>query len=101
MRTHFVGVGIVAAYLTVADPAVALDGRRGITQYAQTRYEDHDGIAHNLVNALGQTPDGYLWVGSQEGLTRYDATTFRLFDPRNSPRLPANTISALAVDHKG
>src|SRR3982751_5275569 len=92
---------VVAFHVVAAHEAFALDGHRGMTQYAQTRYEAHDGIAHNLVNALAQTPDGYLWAGSEEGLTRYDGTTFRIFDRRNTPGLPANTISALAVDRTG
>jgi ligand-binding sensor domain-containing protein/signal transduction histidine kinase len=91
----------VAVSAVAAHEAFALDGHRGMTQYAQTRYEAHDGIAHNLVNSIVQTPDGYLWGGSEEGLTRYDGTTFRIFDRRNTPAIPTNTITALAVDSAG
>ena len=91
----------VILQLAVAHSAHALDGHRGITQYAQTRFEAHDGIAHNLVNSLAQTPDGYLWAGSEEGLTRYDGVTFTTYDHRKTEGIPTNTFSALAVDRGG
>jgi len=84
MRALLVWVGVAVPVITTRD-AHALDSHRGITQYAQTRYEAHDGLAHNLVNSLAQTPDGYLWAGSEEGLTRYDGETFTSFDHRNDP----------------
>jgi ligand-binding sensor domain-containing protein/signal transduction histidine kinase len=94
--------GTAAAILVMATQyAHALDSHRGITQYPQTRYEAHDGLAHNLVNSLAQTPDGYLWAGSEEGLTRYDGATFTTFDHRKTEGIPANTFSALAVDPAG
>jgi ligand-binding sensor domain-containing protein/signal transduction histidine kinase len=92
-----------AAALPIAasQQALALDSHRGITQYPQTRYEAHDGLAHNLVNSLVQTPDGYLWAGSEEGLTRFDGATFTTYDHRKTEGIPANTFSALAVDAAG
>ena len=98
--TLVLGVG-AAALLGTAPLAYALDSHRGITQYAQTRYEAHDGLAHNLVNSLTQTPDGYLWAGSEEGLNRYDGATFTIFDHRKTFGIPTNTFSALAVDPAG
>ena len=89
------------AVLLAAAPAYALDSHRGITQYAQTRYEAHDGLAHNLVNSFAQTPDGYLWAGSEEGLNRYDGATFTIFDHRKTDGIPSNTFTALAVDPAG
>ncbi|HSR96197.1 MAG TPA: two-component regulator propeller domain-containing protein, partial [Kofleriaceae bacterium] len=72
-----------------------------MTQYPQTRYEAHDGLAHNLVSSLAQTPDGYLWAGSEEGLTRYDGATFTTYDHRKTEGIPTNTFAGLAVDPAG
>jgi len=82
-------------------PAYALDSHRGITQYAQTRFEAQDGLAHNLVNSMAQTPDGYLWAGSEEGVNRYDGFAFKVFDHRNTDAIPSNAFFALAVDRAG
>jgi ligand-binding sensor domain-containing protein/signal transduction histidine kinase len=100
MRTVLVCGGI-AIHLAAAHDAFALDGHRGISQYAQTRFEAHDGLAHNLVNSLAQTGDGHLWAGSEEGLNRYDGATFTAFDHRKTEGIPTNTFSALAVDLDG
>jgi len=97
----FVVWAAAALPLAASQRAHALDSHRGITQYPQTRYEAHDGLAHNLVNCLAQTPDGYLWAGSEEGLTRYDGATFTTYDHRKTEGIPANTFSALAVDPAG
>jgi ligand-binding sensor domain-containing protein/signal transduction histidine kinase len=97
----FVVCSAIAAQLAVAPVAHALDGHRGISQYAQTRFEAQHGLAHNLVNSIAQTPDGYLWAGSEEGLNRYDGVSFTTFDHRKTEGIPSNTFSALAVDHGG
>lgn len=85
------------AWLAMSQDALALDSHRGITQYAQTRFEAHDGLAHNLVNSMVQTPDGYLWAGSEEGLNRYDGVTFTTFDHRKTDGIPTNTFTVLAL----
>src|SRR3954471_8758483 len=100
MRAILVSVAVIV-HLTAARESHALDNHRSITQYAQTRFEAPNGLAHNLVNSLAQTSDGYLWAGSEEGLNRYDGVTFTTFDHRKTPGIPSNTISALAVDHRG
>jgi ligand-binding sensor domain-containing protein len=38
-----------------------------------------DGLPQNAVQALAQTPDGYLWIGTNGGLVRFDGSKFRLF----------------------
>src|ERR1041384_6370240 len=90
----------LAIQITAARDAVALDGNRGITQYAQTHFDVHDGMAHNLANSLAQTPDGYLWAGSEAGLTRYDGASFTHFDSTREG-IPANPVAALVVDRGG
>src|SRR3954467_15588531 len=100
MRAILVSVAVIV-HLTAARETHALDNHRSITQYAQTRFEARDGLAHNLVNSLAQTSDGYLWAGSEEGLTRYDGATFTSFDHRTTEGIPANTFTALTVDPQG
>lgn len=39
-----------------------------------------DGLPQNTITALAQTPDGYLWIGSQEGVARFNGATFLTFD---------------------
>jgi ligand-binding sensor domain-containing protein len=91
----------VVIQLAAMQDAFALDGHRGIAQYAQTHYESRDGLPHALASSMAQTPDGYLWTTSEEGLTRYDGATFTTFDHRNTAGIPDNYFTAVAVDPAG
>ena len=51
--------------------------------------------------AMAQTPDGYLWVGTLEGLVRFDGVKFSVFDQSNLPLLPSRSVTKLHVDRKG
>jgi ligand-binding sensor domain-containing protein len=99
VRACVVGIGI-AIQLGAAGHALALDGHRRITQYAQTHFAVHDGMPHSLANAIAQTGDGYLWTTSQEGLSRFDGASFTTYDHRTEG-IPLNQFTALAVDRNG
>src|SRR5438874_1346340 len=47
------------------------------------------------------TGNGYLWLGTEEGLVRFDGVRFVVFDKRNTPALKSNTITALWEDREG
>jgi len=53
------------------------------------------------VYAIAQTPDGYLWIGAEKGLIRFDGFSFRLFQPNGSMASPAGPVLGLAVDAEG
>jgi ligand-binding sensor domain-containing protein len=100
MRRWLVCLG-VALLLSAARDAHALDRHRRVTQYAQTHFAARDGMPHGFSVALAQTSDGYLWSASQEGLSRFDGTSFTTYDHRKTEGVPANTFTALAVDSAG
>ena len=57
---------------------------------ATTLWQIEQGLPQNTVNAVAQTPDGYLWLGTAEGLVRFDGVRFVVFDRRNTPAIPNN-----------
>lgn len=61
---------------------------------------DH-GLPSSSVTAIAQTPDGYLWVGTYNGLVRLDGVRFVTFDPSNTPELQHARIRHLDVDAAG
>src|SRR5580765_7215419 len=63
------------------------------------RYED--GLPSDAVIAITQTPDGYLWVGTNAGLARFDGVRFAVFDRRSTPELPSDQCGPLLVDGSG
>jgi ligand-binding sensor domain-containing protein/two-component sensor histidine kinase len=76
-----------------------LDPSRELVQYAHRAWTKRDGLPQNTVEAIAQTPDGYLWFGTVEGLARFDGSSFRIYNTRNTPQLKLNYISALFVAH--
>src|SRR5262245_34452065 len=100
MRAWAVSFAIAIQLWTVGN-ALALDGHRRITQYAQTHFAAHDGMPHSLGNAIAQTGDGYLWTTSQEGLSRFDGASFTTYDHRTTQGIPIDQFTALAVDRHG
>ncbi|MCG3194692.1 MAG: Sensor histidine kinase RcsC [Thermoanaerobaculia bacterium] len=72
----------------------ALEPGQKLDQYILTSWRRADLAAY----AMAQTPDGYLWIGGVDGLTRFDGVRFTVFTRRNTGlALPSNFISALAV----
>ena len=60
-----------------------------------------DGLPQNSVKDIAQTPDGYVWVATQEGLARFDGVRFTVFNTRTSPGLVSDNIHQLVVDAAG
>ncbi|MGH8024878.1 MAG: ligand-binding sensor domain-containing protein, partial [Limisphaerales bacterium] len=60
-----------------------------------------NGLPDNSVTAIAQTPDGYLWVGTFNGLARFDGVRFVTFDPANTPSLLHARVRHLYVDRQG
>ena len=59
------------------------------------------GLPTSYVNAVAQTPDGYLWIGTQNGLLRFDGLRFVAFDPDTTPALAHARVEHLFVDRSG
>jgi len=91
----------VACLLFAGVPVCALDPSRAVTQYTLRQWTAEQGLPQNSVQAVAQTPDGYLWVATQDGLARFDGLAFTIFDSASTPALKNNNITALAVDRTG
>jgi ligand-binding sensor domain-containing protein/signal transduction histidine kinase len=89
--------GQTARAAEIADAGSAVSA----LQYSARAWQTDEGLPHNLVRAITQTPDGYLWVGTRAGLARFDGLRFTRFDGRNTPALKNSNISALCVDRSG
>ena len=78
-----------------------LDPAKAVTQYVNEVWTTANGLSQNSALAIVQTPDGYLWVGTENGLARFDGVRFVTFDRRNTPALKSDLINALLVDQRG
>ena len=79
----------------------ALDPSKEVNQYAHRVWTMKDGMTQGAVRAIAQTTDGYLWIGTSEGLARFDGTSFSLFTPASVPELKDVMVTALHASPDG
>ncbi len=70
-------------------------------RYQVRFWQDEDGLPQNSVLAVTHTRDGYLWLGTIEGLARFDGVRFAIFDRTNTPELANSHVTSLLEDHAG
>src|SRR5262249_32018426 len=87
--------------LACATRASALDPLLDLSQYAHTAWRFREGLAQGQITALAQTPDGYLWLGTEFGLLRFDGVRSVPWQPPGNERLPSNWIRTLLVTRDG
>ncbi|MEW6363516.1 MAG: two-component regulator propeller domain-containing protein [Acidobacteriota bacterium] len=90
----------VIALLSFAHAADALDPSRPPSQYVHRVWLTDDGLPQNTVTAIVQTHDGYLWLGTQDGLARFDGVAFTVFDRSNTNGMAGNHVTALYEDRR-
>jgi len=73
----------------------------GSCPYVIQTWRMEDGLPENRVRSVLQTRDGYLWVGTFNGLVRFDGVSFRTFDPANTPDLKDCAIRSMFEDSQG
>src|SRR5688572_10914976 len=61
-------------------------------------WNSQDGLPRNSVSTITQTRDGYLWVGTVNGLGRFDGVRFQNYSAANTPELFSDTINVLYED---
>ncbi len=66
-----------------------------LVQYMHKVYTSDDGLPQNRSRALVQTHDGFLWIGTQDGLARFNGAVFQVFNKDNTPALKHNDITSL------
>lgn len=94
------GLGACAAVAAAQAPS-GLDPDKALTQYSLDGWSTDEGLPQSTVNTLVQGRDGYLWLGTYDGLARFDGLRFTVFHRRNTTGLKDNGVRALAEDREG
>jgi len=89
----------LAGYIATAARALSPD--RLLSQCRLDSWGTRDGLPLLKITALAQTPDGYIWIGTEAGLYRFDGATFDRYDETNVRGLASSCITALKVDAAG
>jgi signal transduction histidine kinase/ligand-binding sensor domain-containing protein len=92
----------VLALLILLAPAStgALDPSRQLSQFGHRSWTQQQGLPQDAVRAIVQAPDGALWVGTDEGLARFDGAEFTVYRQREGG-LPSSTVTALLAARDG
>lgn len=86
--------------LVCGDSAYALNPTLNVNQYAHTSWKIRDGFPKGATSSIVQTPDGYLWLGTEFGLFRFDGLRSNAWQPPSQP-LPSNMILSLLAARDG
>lgn len=92
-------LGLVLMLGLAVNPVTAIDTDQPVG-YSVTRFETSTGLPHNHVKAIAQDQNGFIWIGTWDGLSRYDGHEFRNYyhKPNDSTSIPYFTIDRVLVD---
>jgi signal transduction histidine kinase/ligand-binding sensor domain-containing protein len=89
------GAALAAVIIALTASITADPGVRFKTWTAE------NGLPQNSVSGIAQTPDGYLWIATYDGLARFDGLRFKIFRKSDTPALPTNRLHFLTTDDVG
>ncbi|MBV9489691.1 MAG: hypothetical protein JO069_08210, partial [Verrucomicrobia bacterium] len=94
-------LALLAAFYALVGPGLALDPQRRLSEYRSMVWSHDTGLVQEWIDSIAQTPDGHLWLGGHEGLTRFDAKRFVSLAPFKDVMAPNCTVNDLRVDAAG
>ena len=87
--------------ISMPNRVLALDPTRDVSEYNCQNWSRQNGLPANWISAIGQSKDGYLWLGTVAGLVRFDGTEFKLVESVNAPRAGLKEVTSLATAEAG
>lgn len=92
---------LCACLFLITTQLSALNPDKPLDQYQLKEWGVSDGLPSDTVGAIIQTPDGYLWIGTPNGLVRFDGVTFKVFSTKTHPGIIDNAVHTLFVNKEG
>ena len=92
--------GAVVFLLWVSSGALAME-KTSVQDFILRNWDVDDGMPSTHVNAVARTPDGFVWLGTARGLTRFDGVHFTTFDVNYGATVNEDVITCLLVDRDG
>jgi len=80
---------------------IHVDPTEALRIYAHDIWQVENGLPQDAVQTITQTTDGYLWLGTEEGLVRFDGARFTVFNRKNTPALKDYYVRVLFADPDG
>jgi len=92
--------GLAVAVMAAGFPVHALDPDKAFHHYVRDDWSIEQGLPQITANSITQDRLGYIWVGTQAGIARFDGVRFVAFNMENTPELPGLWTSALLTDRQ-
>jgi ligand-binding sensor domain-containing protein/two-component sensor histidine kinase len=92
---------LVATVSSLVRPINASELTNTSVHYLARTWQADEGLPDNNVQAVVQTRDRYLWVGTGKGLARFDGVTFTTFTPQNTSELRNAVVTSICEDNEG
>jgi ligand-binding sensor domain-containing protein/signal transduction histidine kinase len=70
-------------------------------QYGLEHWTVEDGLPQDIIRGIAQTPDGYLWITTLDGLVRFDGVRFTIFEKNNTPGMTTNRFRMMYPGRDG
>lgn len=100
-RQYLAAVALAAGATLGSAAAGALEPTTPLAEFGRQSWVMENGLPQNSVHALAQTRDGFLWLGTEAGLVRFDGIAFAVFDHNTTPALPSGDIRFLVETRDG
>jgi ligand-binding sensor domain-containing protein len=93
---------VALSLLLLCPSALALDPALDMSQYTHTAWLFREGFTQGHISSIAQTPDGYIWLGTNFGLFRFDGVRVEHWQPPlNGEQLPSDSVVCIKVARDG
>lgn len=101
-RLHGTWGTVLAAIMLLVSPghSHALDTHTRFRDYTLENWSTAQGLPQISVESISQDRDGFLWIGTQDGIARFDGVKFRVYD-RGNTGIDASLVVSSWADAKG
>ncbi|MGA3046352.1 MAG: two-component regulator propeller domain-containing protein [Terracidiphilus sp.] len=100
-RSFALTASVLFVALAWCVPLFGLEPDSDISQYAHTSWKIRDGFLQGFILSIAQTPDGYLWLGTERGLFRFDGIRATPWPSLSKQQLPSSYVAALLAARDG
>jgi ligand-binding sensor domain-containing protein/AraC-like DNA-binding protein len=100
IHRQFLSVVFILLFLQ-AVPGVALDPETALEKYIHHSWTTRDGLPQNIIRTITQDRKGFIWLGTDRGVVRFDGTQFKTYNKDNTDAISNNKITALLTGYDG